>query len=344
MKSGAAIARGSVAALVLSLPAPGHAEVRAPIRLTWEAPAQCPQQADVEERIAELTASLAGKLKPSRLRAEGRIESIGERYRLTLVIHEGSSVGTRIIESDSCDDLGGAAAVALGLLVRVEQSSNEPLSESALGGAPEQPRPRPAPTQARPRAGGRARPPREVTGDEREPAAASLWRWLVRVPRLGIDVGVFPGPSYGAGLAFGFGYESWRVLMGGALWLPQSIPAPDVPGFSVETSRASLDLEGCQDWQVGRFELGPCVVAAADGVIAQGRGPGVVSHARQVVWLSFGLGLGGAWRLQQHTSVTLNIDGRLSTKWPHLVIEDLGEVHQVPLAAGGARVACEWIF
>ncbi|MBN1612707.1 MAG: hypothetical protein JW940_39150 [Polyangiaceae bacterium] len=341
MKSRVAIACGSAAALVLLLPRLGYADVHAPMHLTWDAPAQCPQQAAVEERMAELTASLAGKLKPSRLRAEGRIESIGERYRLTLVIHDGSAVGTRVIESDSCEDLGGAAAVTLGLLVRVEQTSNARLSDSTLGGVAEQPPRKPASTKPRPRPESPAQP---IVDQGHEPTSRSQWDWLLRVPRIGIDVGVFPRPSYGAGLALGLGHQGWRVLLGGTLWLPQSIPVPGFPGFSVETNRASLDLEGRRSWQVGRFEVGPCLIANLDGVVARGSGPGVVSRSRQVVWLSLGLGLGGAWRLQEHTSVTLNVGGRFSTSRPHLVIHSLPEVHRVRPAAVGARVAYQWIF
>jgi hypothetical protein len=344
MKDGPGTVRAGVAALGLLLPVPAFAQARAPMQLAWDAPEGCPQQAAVQERIAELTASLADKLKPSRLRAEGRIESIGERYRLTLVIHDGSAVGTRVIESDSCEDLGGAAAVTLGLLVRVEQSSNAPLSNSALGGAPEQPAPKPPPTQARPRPPRPARPPRNVPDREQERASPPEWHMLVRAPRLGIDVGVLPELAYGAGLAVGLGDPAWRVLVGGTLWLPQSIPVPGYPGLSVETYRGSLDLEGCRSWQVGRFALGPCVVAVADGVMARGSGPGVVSRSRQIPWLSFGLGFDGTWRVQEHTSVTLSIDGRVSTSRPHFVIEDLPEAYQVRSGAGGARVAYEWIF
>jgi hypothetical protein len=320
--------------MALLLPAPSHAEQQPPLALKWEAPADCPQQSDVQERIGALLTSLAGKLKPSRLRAEGRIEPIGERYRLILVIHDRAAVGMRVMESDSCEDLGGAAAVALGLLVRVEQSSSGPLSESALGGVPNQ-------TAEKPH---EPPPPPSEPRREAAPQAARKWHPILRIPLFRFDLGVLPRPSYGTGLALGIGYESWRVLVGGALWWPQSIPAPGFPGFGAKTHRLSADLQGCRGWQVGRFELAPCLVVALENVAVRGYGPGVVSHLRRPAWLSVGGEAAGSWHLHDFASLVMSINGRFSTSRPHFVIDGIGELHRVPLVAAGATIACEWIF
>jgi hypothetical protein len=329
------IAGGLAATMALLLPVPSRAEHQFPLGLKWDAPADCPQQSDVQERIAALLTSLAGRLKPSRLRAEGHIEPIGGRYRLILVIHDGPAVGMRVMESDSCEDLGGAAAVALGLLIRVEQSSSTPLSEGALGGVPEQPAaqpPQPPP------------PPPEPPEQPAPQQPPRQWHPILRVPLFGIDLGVLPQPSYGTGLALGMDYASWRVLVGGSFWLPQSIPAPTFPGFGAKTQRLSADLQGCHGWQVGRFELGPCLVARLEEVAARGYGPGVVSQARRPVWLSVGAAATGAWHLHQSASLVVSVDGRFSTSRPRFVIDGVGELHRVAPAAGGVTVACEWIF
>jgi hypothetical protein len=334
VKPGLAIARGLAAAMALLLPALSHAEQQPPLALKWEAPPDCPQQSDVQERIGALLASLAGKLKPSRLRAEGRIEPIGERYRLILVIHDRAAVGMRVMESDSCEDLGGAAAVALGLLVRVEQSSSGPLPESALGGVPKQAAERPHEAQPRP-----SEPRREAA-----PEAPRKWHPILGIPLFRVDLGVLPRPSYGTGLALGVGYESWRVLVGGALWWPQSIPAPDFPGFGARTHRLSADLQGCRGWQVGRLELAPCLVVALENVAVRGYGPGVASRSRRPAWLSVGAAMAGLWHLHHAASLVMGINGRYSTSRPHFVIEGVGELHRVPPVAAGATIACEWIF
>jgi hypothetical protein len=121
-------------ALVL-LPDPGFAQ-ESPLRFHWDAPPNCPREAAVLDRIRLLSDSASGRTKESLLRAEGRIEALRDRFRLTLAIHYGQVNGTRVIDSTSCEDLGGAAAVALSLLVRVERTSSAPLTEGDLHGSP----------------------------------------------------------------------------------------------------------------------------------------------------------------------------------------------------------------
>jgi hypothetical protein len=85
------------------------------VELDWEAPPECPQKAAVQQKLR----SLAGEAwhTTERVSAEGRIERIDKRYRLTLSVRDGAAVKERTIDSDSCVDLGGAAAVTLGLLL-----------------------------------------------------------------------------------------------------------------------------------------------------------------------------------------------------------------------------------
>lgn len=71
------------------------------------------------------------------MHVEGRIVRQGERYRLTLSLRDGAVVRSRSIVSDSCADLAGAAAVALGLLLRNERDGTQASGETAAGGGRE---------------------------------------------------------------------------------------------------------------------------------------------------------------------------------------------------------------
>ncbi|HEY3495330.1 MAG TPA: hypothetical protein VGK73_11615, partial [Polyangiaceae bacterium] len=103
------------------------------LELVWSAPANCPQSAVVRERLRALLGE-SGR-HTAGLRAEGRIERTEGRYRLTLTVRDATGVRHRSIESDSCADLGGAAAVALGLLLRNEPERSQGEKPSA-GEAP----------------------------------------------------------------------------------------------------------------------------------------------------------------------------------------------------------------
>ncbi len=317
---------------------PTQAQEASPLELTWAAPSDCPQRDEVTRRLDGLLAAWSHEGKASRLRAEGRIEPFRERYRLALVIHDGSAVGTRVIASDSCEDLGGAAAVVLALLVRVERSTRGRLSESTLGGAPEQPPTSPTATQSP------LQPAPAENPDAAEPFSERRWHFVARAPSFGIDIGVLPRPNYGLGLAVGLDRQPWRVLVGGRAWLWQSIPVSGFPGFSVNTSRSSLDLEGCRVWHRGQYELSPCALITLDHMSAKGDGPRVESRTGRTTWLSPGLALVGGWRFSPFMSLVMRIDGRLTTSRPRLLIDGVGEIHQVPSAAGGALFACEWFF
>ena len=110
------------------------AQSSALVQLAWQAPVNCPQEAQIRQKLRDLLGASAGDAAPSRLRAEGRIEPVGERFRLTLNIHYDLVNGTRVVNADACEDLGGVAALTLALLFRAEHSSGAPLTERDLGG------------------------------------------------------------------------------------------------------------------------------------------------------------------------------------------------------------------
>jgi hypothetical protein len=128
------LALGLLCAVVAALPASfAHAEPALDLR--WDAPAECPDAKNVKRRIRELGQTSAQAL---RLRAEGRIERVETRYRLVLKIHDGAEVRERTIESASCEDLAGAAAVSLGLLLRAvnaQAAAGEGGTDVAAGSA-----------------------------------------------------------------------------------------------------------------------------------------------------------------------------------------------------------------
>src|SRR6188768_879446 len=89
---------------------PARATAQESVDLTWDAPPECPQEAAVRQSLRSLVGEDIWH-RPTHLNATGRIERAGERYRLTLSVRDGADVKERKIDSDSCTDLGGAAAV-----------------------------------------------------------------------------------------------------------------------------------------------------------------------------------------------------------------------------------------
>ena len=99
------------------------AEPQRSVDLRWEAPPGCPQESDVHSRIQKI---LGSGRHDSPLRAEGTITRIDGRFHLELVVHIGDVAGTRSLASKSCEDLAGAAAVEIGLLVHSVEAASKP--------------------------------------------------------------------------------------------------------------------------------------------------------------------------------------------------------------------------
>ena len=105
-----------------------RAETVADLSLRWRSPAGCPQQEEVKDRIRKLIGST--RVTATALQAEGTItQTDSAHFHLKLVTRSGSLVGERNLDATSCENLTGAAAVSLALLLRAA----EPLSADDLG-------------------------------------------------------------------------------------------------------------------------------------------------------------------------------------------------------------------
>jgi hypothetical protein len=363
------------------------AETPSPVDLRWEAPARCPSQRVVMDRIRALAGSTAGTHGP--IRADARVDNAGhgERgaLRLTLTVRYGHASGTRVITSSSCDDLAGSTAVAISLL----------LGDS--GGEAGPPAPAPAPsepgaTSAAP-AGGSAHPPPSHSGpavggaaaatapgaagaasaaasagvasgpnaagathggpaDARAPGhseetrpAARRWHIDVRAPTLLVDVGSLPHPDLGFGAAASFGYDAFRVALGGTIWLSQTATSNDGPSpAAVGLDRWSLDLAGCRAWPAGVLEVAPCVSFSLDDVSARGNGPQVNPVSTQTTWVSVGPEVLGSLHLTDYAALVLGVSARWALSQPRFIVAGLGEIYQVPPVAAEALLGCDWIL
>ena len=118
------------------------------LALDWQAPAACPDGAEVTARVEELV----GHLPPERhtFVARGRIELAGT-YRLDLAVGDGHAA--RVLTDVDCARLGEAAAIILALDIDPEALSRPPTPprpepEHPAPFVPPSPRPRTRPTPA----------------------------------------------------------------------------------------------------------------------------------------------------------------------------------------------------
>ena len=347
-----------------------RAEPAPAFSLRWQAPNGCPQQAEVRDRIRALTGTIGST--GTVLQAQGTITQTDHtHFHLKLVTRAGSLVGERNLDASSCENLTGAAAVSLALLLR----SPEPLSEGDLGGrqagdTATNPAPTSSSTQTAGSASTNATTPQaaadanareqteartsndssasEAAANEfiQRPIAASPrgWRVLAQVPLATLSFGPLPQSSWGVAFAGGAAFESWRLVLGGSAWLRQSMTSEQAPGYGADVDRLTGTFKACRALQQGAFEVAPCLVLSLEHISARGTGAGVTARAQQATWLAVGAGAQGRLYLASWLSLLVGVDAQLETSRPLLSIDGVGDLGQLGPAAFSATVGPEWIF
>ena len=339
---------GAVWALTISAAtAPCLANQAPLVELTWEAPANCPQQTEVQEQIQSLVSGLEQAQWQPSLRARGAIEFNGEQFELTLLIQRGRSTGKRVIASDDCRSLGKAAAVVIGLLMRKEQKLGRQLSAGEMNDSVELSARTSEPSSGVPEVAAAGAPGSSLR--RYDATTATQWHPFIVGPNLTLDFGTLPKLGVGVGLGVGLVARSWRVFVSGEFWSSQTKQLPQGLGQSSAATfqRKSVELAGCRGWSRYLFEFAPCVQLALDHVTAQAAGDRVTPTSQGANLVSVGGGFTGFWHPGHRASLFLMAMGRVATHRPTFVVQGpfgTDEAHTIPPAALVTSFGCMWIF
>jgi len=360
MTSSSAKVRSAALAAACVLFAAGRADGAEPLSLTWQAPPECPQKAAVRARIDALVPGAASSRE--RLEADGRIVRIDGRFRLELMMRVGELRGERQIDSHSCKDLAGAAAVALGLMLQTaeaeetdaaataartgaESSTTEPregAQSAARAASPTSERSDASPSAARETPSDAEEAPAEP--DDAESGARS---WAVSVHGLvALDVGPLPGAAWGGAFGGGLAVRDFRVFLDFQVGPAQSLANDDEPGLRAEVSRLAIESWVCRAFRSEPFELTPCLTLGLERVKASGTGSGTGTRSQSATatWMSGGAGVFGRVYAAPFFAVLLGFGAKLEGARPRLVVDRLGEVDQLRPAAFWVKAGPEWIF
>jgi hypothetical protein len=350
--------------------------------LVWDAPGSCPQAGAVREKIRALSGD-APKTAGG-LRAEGTIVRVDGRFRLTLVVRDGSVARKRTIESEACADLAGAAAVTLGLLLQKEPAARREALEAQAGETRDRDedtretdgetarssdgrrdtRDAEGSRDAKPPAATPAKTPRDAARppdaakpneDEEKPsdedetpgdgvASERRWRMVLVAPLGTLDLGSLPKPVGGIGAGLGVRYDAWRVAAAVRTLASQTLRADALTGFSARAEVVSAELAACRGFRASRVELAPCAVVTLDWITARGLGPGVSSRAGRSKGLVLGAGAAGHLHLFDWLALVATASVGIQTSRARLVIDGLGEVGRIGPARLSLGVGAEWIF
>src|SRR5215207_6080198 len=109
------------------------AQPAARLALSWEGPPGCPKADNVQARVDALLDGGASAGSVADVRASGQVERVSNGFRLLLTMSVGNTPSSRVIEASTCDELAGAAAIAIALLARstFEEASQPSTSDGS---------------------------------------------------------------------------------------------------------------------------------------------------------------------------------------------------------------------
>lgn len=323
------------------------------VALDWDAPPGCPSRDVVLRRIRAIVGTSLDQA--TRLRARGQIERNNARYRLTLRVREGERETERIIESNSCTDLAGAAAITLGLLVRAEAAAREapagdpstaetPSASGAEPGAAPLVEGAPTPkTNPDPNAKAENVPARDLEPPAANPASDQrTWRFILRAPLVGLDVGPLPHPSPTLGLAAGVRFEALELTLGARVGLGQTIWVNDTPAFGADVRRHAADVRACYAFHAQRLAVAPCLLATAALLRASGVGSEVSSRTESTGMFSAGAAALGRLELSELFALVASVGLQVEATRAHVVVEGLREVAHLSPVSVTTNLGLEW--
>lgn len=313
--------------------------------LSWSAPPGCPTVESVQARVDALLGGVASASSVADVRASGQVERVEGGFRLLLSMGVGDAPSSRVIEARTCDELAGAAAIAIALLARSTLGGESSLSDAETTSGSSAEGPLASSANAPPKAEPQSKP--DEASSTRQLAAerpSAPVHFVIDAPIGLAGWGSLPGLGLGAGAALGLRWRALRVVAGVELWLPQT---SEVSGFETRFTLQSARLEVCLGQDMQGLEIAPCVGAAAQRELGKGIESDVFSAASHTaVWGSGVAGLflslptPGLRRLRFFGEASVLV----SPLRPRFVINQLGPVHQPALVAPHLGLGFEWIF
>jgi hypothetical protein len=338
---------GAWALAIFGISAPGAAQPAARLSLTWQAPVDCPGRDDIHARVDGLLGGGASASTVADVQASGRVERVANGFRLELNLTAGDRPTVREFEARTCDELAGAAAIAIALLARsgaegadstasVDSRANPASSDgstppaAAKASGPE-PRAKPVPSS-------------DDEASEDPAGRGGRLYLLVEAPLAVVGWGSLPSTGIGVGAAVGVRWRALRVVAGGELWRTQTF---ERSGFEMRFKLQSARADVCLTQDVGGLEVGPCAGVSLERLSGEGIASRTFSgRSSSALWVSGTGGVMAALAIPGFS--TLRVLGqasvRVPTRRPRFVIDQLGPVHEPALAAPKLDFGCGWIF
>lgn len=303
--------------------------------LIWQAPVGCATAAAVRERVHELLGEPELDLRHVQ-RVEGRVTELARGWRLHLTLVDAHGQRERTLESEQCQDLAEAAAVAITLAFEAARAEVDAGGAEAHGSVAETNAvpPEPVTPDAAPANEPPASEAREDAASDDADAAEAAAEATAASAALGaellVDVNSLPSVSLGLSL---FGALRWSELRLAlfAAWLPEAEEAV-APDQSVSFTLLSGGLRACYGIGHGLVDTSLCAGAELGRLAASGSG---LFQSRDVsdLWLAPQLGLELGAPLGSSLSLRARADALFPLLRQSYAVNETEDVHATPAVA-----------
>jgi|CXWL01.1.fsa_nt_gi hypothetical protein len=346
------------ALLVISVFAAATAESAPVLRLKWQAPATCPQQAEVLASVERrLGRALATQGAPLTVTAE-LMAVDDQRFLLRFNIDTAQKKSERSLKGSNCVQLADAGALIMALLIDPTLLQRQSVA-SADAVEPESASAQPvtSPPVVQPQtSGGAVSPAAEAAAEDspsNEPAltaTAAPWsssasqfsviHGRLRVAAVG-DVGTLPRPMAGWRAAFAIDVGRISAEVFGGSFGGQRVPVDLGPGTS---AWLSTDLEAgaraCWVWELSWGSPMGCGAVALGQV--SGRGEGITNpQTQRALFGTAFLGAGLRWTLIGRWALRADLEAGLPFLRPSFFFQGQPPLYQSSLVLGRADLGVE---
>ena len=321
-----------LAIAVAGLARPAFAEERAPVKLAWSAPPECPGVATV---VAEVEKVLGAAPRRAAV-ATASVEKVAEgRWSVHIETDAGGVKGDRSLEAASCASIASATA----LIVAWTMEAGRPL---------EAPPPPPVPAIPPPPAPPTPPPPLKERAQVRP---ATRVHALVAVSGA-LDLGTLPSLGAGGEVTLGVVAGRARFELEGGDWGSENATAGassgTLKGQGTTLHLWEARLRGCvRAYLSPRFELGPCLAGGLSYVTSHGFNESVPQNA-STAWPTLEPGVLGRLRVWGPFSLRAGLSAEIPlARPPFVIVRPDGTsftVHTSGLAAGRAAFGVEAQF
>lgn len=284
--------------------------------IVWDAPAECPQAADVAGRIERL---LQRPLASDELELSGALARVDDGWSLRLRLVVGGTPDERTLVAKDCAVLGDTAALVAAVLldpvattdaIDIAAIVGDAPQSAAVGPAPEIPRPAPIRRKDTAAPVTRAPPPRRRVRDR------DLGVWLRA--RGGGEFGAIPGGTGGFDLALAFGTRRLRGEIAGGYWGGR----PIARGASeLRVHLGTIAPRICGVLPQRRIDITTCGGVELGVMRADVRGDGT----RQPLWLAVTAEVGVRWPVTPRVSLWLSAMPFVPLAVPEFRLVDPGD-------------------